>query len=189
MAYDPRFSGGVRVAAGDVEGNGGADIIVAPGPGGGPDVKVFDKAGDVMQYATHPGLKDGFFAFDPGFTGGVYVTVADTNGDGRDEIIVSAGAGGGPGVKVFDSLSLAVQQYPGRPDLTDGFYAYDPSFSGGVRVSAFDVNGDGKIDLVMSSGSGTPEPVVAVDAATLTQLDDFFAFGQNFQGGLYVGGA
>src|SRR5262249_896879 len=42
MAYDTVFRGGVRVANADVNGDGVADIITAPGPGGGPHVKVFD---------------------------------------------------------------------------------------------------------------------------------------------------
>src|SRR5262249_13745666 len=41
-AYDPHFLGGVRVATGDINGDGVDDIITAPGPGGGPDIRVFD---------------------------------------------------------------------------------------------------------------------------------------------------
>ncbi|KAA5539019.1 hypothetical protein FYK55_25845 [Roseiconus nitratireducens] len=46
FAYDPAFRGGVHVAAGDVNGDGVADIITGAGSGGGPHVKIFD--------GTHP---------------------------------------------------------------------------------------------------------------------------------------
>src|SRR4029453_15207956 len=42
MAYPSSFMGGVRVAVGDVNGDGVADIITAPGAGSTPHVKVFD---------------------------------------------------------------------------------------------------------------------------------------------------
>src|SRR5262249_35076886 len=43
-AYSPYFNGGVRLATGDINGDGTPDLIAAPGPGGGPDVRVFDGA-------------------------------------------------------------------------------------------------------------------------------------------------
>ena len=51
FGYSRTFFGGVTVAAGDVDGDGLADIITGPGPGMGPQVKVFsgeDALGDLQ---------------------------------------------------------------------------------------------------------------------------------------------
>src|SRR5262249_56026384 len=71
-------AGGVRVAAGDVDGDGRAEIIAGPAPGGAPQVRVFTGSG---------GLLSSFFAYDPAFLGGVYVAAGDIDGDGRADIV------------------------------------------------------------------------------------------------------
>ena len=109
FAYAPAFTGGVHVATGDVTGDGIPDVITAPGPGGGPHVRVFDGA------ALLTGVVDevySFFAYAPGFTGGVFVAAADVNGDGRADIITGAGPGGGPHVRVFDGATGARSRAP-----------------------------------------------------------------------------
>jgi hypothetical protein len=64
--FDAAFMGGVRVATGDVNGDGRADVITGAGPGdAGGHVKVFDgKTGAEIR---------SFAAYDAGFTGGVSV--------------------------------------------------------------------------------------------------------------------
>jgi hypothetical protein len=64
VAVVPSFNGGVRVATGDVNGDGTPDVITGAGPGSGPGVRVFD--------GTTSSLLHSFNAFDAGFTGGVY---------------------------------------------------------------------------------------------------------------------
>jgi streptogramin lyase len=173
MAYNPAFLGGVRVAAGDVNGDGHADIITAPGVSGGPEIKVFDGASGAV-------LAD-FYAYDPHFLGGVYVAAGDVSGDGHADIVTSPGAGGGPDVGVFSGANFA---------LTDEFAAYASSFQGGVRVAVVpDINGDGKADIVTAPGPNGGPDVRVFDGTTAELLDEYYAYSPNFLGGVFVGGA
>jgi hypothetical protein len=169
LAYDAGFAGGVRVAAGDVNGDDVADIVTGAGPGGGPHVKVFDGA-------TGAEIRS-FFAFDPGFPGGVYVAAGDIGGDGVSDLVVGADAGGAPQVKVFDGISgIALRS----------FFAYDAGFTGGVRVAAGDVNGDGVADIVTGAGAGGGPHVKAFSGSTGAEIQSFFAASPAFAGGIYV---
>jgi hypothetical protein len=168
-AFDPSFGGGVRVARADVNGDGTPDLIVAAGAGGGPHVKVFDGVTHRILYS--------FFAYDAGFTGGVYVAAADVNGDGKADIITGAGAGGGPHVRVFSGADGS---------LLREFFAYDIGFHGGVTVAAGDINGDGKADIITGAGAGGGPHVKAFSGADGSVLQSFFAFDPSFTGGVFV---
>jgi hypothetical protein len=176
MAYHPAFGGGVRVAAGDVDGNGTPDVITAAGPGGGPHVRVFSAATPV-QIAGPVGS---FYAYNPAFTGGVYVAAGDVSGDGRADVITGAGAGGGPHVRVFSGATGA--------ELF-GFFAFSPAFGGGVRVGVVDANGDGRADIVTAAGiSGGPH-VRVFNGVTVNEIYGFFAYEANFGGGVHAAGS
>lgn len=171
FAYAPTFTGGVRVAAGDVNADGHADIITGAGPGAaGGHVKVFDGS---------LGLELKSFLAFPGFTGGVFVAAGDINNDGRDDLIVGAGSGTGGHVKVFDAVS---------DQLALSFFAFDPSFTGGVRVAAGDVNGDNIADIITGAGPGAGPQVKVFRGIDLLVLHSFFAYEPNFQGGVFVAG-
>ncbi|MHB8524432.1 MAG: beta strand repeat-containing protein, partial [Limisphaerales bacterium] len=169
LAFSPTFQGGVRVAVGDVNGDGIADIIVGAGPGDRPTVSVYDGATG-NQLTT-------FLAFDAGFRGGVYVAAGDVNGDGKADIIVGAGAGGGPAVTVYSGADYSVLSQ---------FFAFDPQFTGGVRVAAGDVDGDGKADIIVGAGPGAGPHVKVFKGTDLALLDSFFAFSPAFSGGVFV---
>jgi PKD domain/FG-GAP-like repeat len=170
FAYRSSFTGGVRVASGDVDGDGYDDVITAPGKGGPPLVEVFSgKDGSPI---------DSFFAFRSAFTGGVFVAAGDVNGDGYAEIIVGADAGGGPLVRVFD-------RHDGR--VLGSFFAYQSSFTGGVRVAVGDVNGDGVADIITGAGAGGGPHVKVFDGDPAGgTLRSFFAYQSSFTGGVYV---
>ena len=173
-AYPQNFTGGIRVATGDVNGDGVAEIITAPGPGMRPNVGIFEE---------HPrrGVRQlgSFLAYRANFHGGVYVAVADVNGDGRDEIITGAGAGAQPVVRVVDGISNTILL---------SFMAYDPSFLGGVRVAAGDIDGDGRAEIITGAGPGGGPHVKVFSGVNLSLMNSFLAYDSNFSGGVFVAG-
>ena len=164
------FTDGVKVAAGDVNGDGIADIAVGAGPGGGPRVAVFDGATGSLLYD--------FFAYEDSFRGGVTVSIGDMDQDGYGDLILGTGVGGGPRVKVISGRD-------GQTVIRDVF-AYEPSFRGGVSVATGDVNGDGVPDLVTSAGAGGGPRVVVFDGRSMVQLASFFVFDANSRDGFYA---
>jgi hypothetical protein len=68
--YDPGFTGGAYVGCADMNGDGVPDVIVGPGSGGGPHVRVYD--GRTAQPMAGL-LGTGIFPYPAGFTGGVFV--------------------------------------------------------------------------------------------------------------------
>ncbi|MDA1014044.1 MAG: putative Ig domain-containing protein [Planctomycetota bacterium] len=170
MAYDVNFRGGVNVAAADFNRDGVADILTGPGAGGGPHVKVFD--------GTNPqNLLFDQFVYTSTFLGGVNVAAGDVTGDGTPDIIVGPGSGGGPNVKVFDGVTGSI---------VHDFFAYDPTFAGGVLVGSGDFNGDRYADIVTGAGPGGGPHVVVFSGQDRSVLQSFFAYDPAFRGGVAV---
>lgn len=112
------YTGGVRVATGDVSGDGIADIVTGIAGGAAPNVKVFNgQTGSLIH---------SFFAFSPGFTGGTAVATGDVNGDGKDDILVGTASGGGT-KSAFDGVSGS---------LIGSFMPFGPAYSGGIDVGS-----------------------------------------------------
>jgi hypothetical protein len=100
-------------------------VIVTPGLGGGAEVRVFSSTGSLLRdfYAFPPAALVPVFGQLPP-SGGFRVGAVDVPG-GYADILVGAGPGLPSEVRVLDGMSLAV---------VDDFFAYDPSFLGGVFV-------------------------------------------------------
>ena len=173
FAYASTFTGGVRVALGDVDGNGSTDVITGAGPGGGPQVNVYN----VNNATGAVSLQKSFFAFSaPSFTGGIYVAAGDTNADGFDDVIIGAGATGGSRVQVYAGSATGVV----TSSTLNDFFAYSPAFTGGVVVAAGQrdtVAGEEVITAPASNGGYNIKSFnVNGTGNSPTVVDNFFAF-------------
>jgi hypothetical protein len=188
FAYDLSFKGGVSVSSADINQDGIFDIITGAGPGGGPHVRVFN--------GSNLSILKEFLAYDPSFTGGVFVSAgiigmgainsSVNSGSNSDfKIITGAGAGGGPNVKIWDYESLKV--------VRDFMEFSDPSsngndlFAGGVRVGVSDLNNDGTQDLITGAGPGGGPRVKIYSGLDYEILNDFFSDDQDYKKGIFVG--
>ncbi|MEA3449397.1 MAG: S8 family serine peptidase [Patescibacteria group bacterium] len=169
FAYNKNFRGGLHVSGGDVDGDGVDEIITGAGKGGGPQVRIFDAKGNVEGQ---------FFAYNKNFRGGVKVSVAQiSRGSGNKvNIITAPGPGGGPHIIVFDNYSRIVSQ----------FFAYSINMNSGVQIAAADIDYDGLDEIITGAGPGGAAHVrIFENGGTL--LNSFYAYEEDFKGGVSVG--
>jgi hypothetical protein len=150
---DPSFRGGVRVAVGDVNGDGTADLVVGAGAGGGSRVAVYDGVGLLADPAHPTRIVNDFLVFDSSLRDGVNLAVGDVNGDGYADLAFGAGAGGSPRVVVWDSKSLVASGGADQVALLNTF-AFTPDSRSGARVAAGDLDGDGVAEILTGPGPG-----------------------------------
>jgi len=169
----------------------GGRVVVGAGAGGGPHVKVID-ASKLTQTRANGEIADSallgsFFAYDASFAGGVSVAIGELSFDGVPDVIVGAGAGGGPHVKVIDGNRLGLVQPSGVIEsdaLRVSFFAFDSAFTGGVNVAA-------TADLFAVGAGAGGEPKVKLyqirGGNGLAEVRSFAPFDDGFRGGVRLG--
>jgi hypothetical protein len=193
--FEASFLGGVFVAAGDLTGDGRAELVITPDQGGGPRVRVFGYDGsNSMLLADFFGILG-----DPGFRGGARAAIGDVNGDGVEDLIVAAGWGGGPRVAVFDGRKLSVEG--NRSEQTESLWeswkvfgdlaVFEPTLRNGVFIAAGDVTGDGFAEVIAGGGPGGGPRVFVLDGKGLlenrtTPVANFFGGDVTSRNGIRV---
>ena len=137
---------GLRIAAGDVTGDGLADVVVALGGAAGAVLLVRDPAAD------------GGFAAPVAIAieGASSVAVGDLDGDGRLDVAVARGGAALPADR--RRIAILRQDAGGRlARVASDLDALAPV----VAVSIADLNGDGRADVLVQTGS--PNAVVVFE--------------------------
>ncbi|MBI2410304.1 MAG: L,D-transpeptidase family protein [Candidatus Kerfeldbacteria bacterium] len=170
FAFDQQARGGVFVAAGNVDGKPGDEIIAGSGIGQTPLVRVFSGTGTSLNME--------FVPFVPTDTHGVTVAAANVDGGKRDELIMSSYTHGGI-VKIYRTNKKRTLLADVKP------YG---NFYGGLNVARLgDVNGDGKEELLVS-----PRSMLNGAVKLLTGLGQEFntvqVYEDTFTGGVSVAG-
>ncbi len=170
MAYDPSSRFGVRVAVGDTNGDGSAEIVTMPGKGAPAHAKVWNHSGQMLA---------SFFAYPETGRGSGYMTLGDANGDGKDEIFVGSGGNG--------QMPAQVRVFNENTELVGVWQAYDDASNNtGVTVALGDLNGDGKPELVTGTATGKGPHVKSWDPLTARLLSSFMAFDPGARFGVNV---
>lgn len=195
------FTGGLNVAVGDVLGDSKAEIIVTPATRGLPVVAVFTPQGRLLT---------SFLAFSPLYTGGLNLAVGNVAG--------GIGAGGFNGGFTTEFADVYQDTFGTRPVnlykqeiivgtatgssrvvVADGngaiqrdFFAFDPTYTGGVTVAAGSVD-KRRDDFNYVLGSGLPDNaaydeiiVGAASVAPLVRVYSAWEGGMNLEQNFFV---
>jgi len=144
------------------------NLSIGSGPGGLAMVSVYGPDGSLKKTLTPFGSN-----FD-----GVRTVMADFNNDGVDDLAVGTGPGVIAQVTLLDGVTGA--------NLFTTFPFED--FTGGVFVSAGDIDSDGAAELVVTPDEGGGPRVSVYEGKTFTQTLSYFGINDpNFRGGARAG--
>lgn len=152
--FGPLFTQGGFLAAGDVNGDNGIDIVVAPHKLGGGLVRFFNGGTGLQSFSFRP--------FPKTYKGGIQVAVGnvDTGSPGLEIIVVPTGPlplGKPSRVRVYSSTGAALSG-PGRN------FVPLATHKKGYNLTLADLNGTGGIDIIVGTMAGTPR-VLLIDSA------------------------
>ncbi|MFH1597653.1 MAG: L,D-transpeptidase family protein [Patescibacteria group bacterium] len=169
-AYDMKFRGGVNVACGDLDGDGYREIITAPGPSGGPHIRVFNRYGEYLGVDFYP--------FEDSFRGGISIAVANFDGGPEEELIAGRQSYGRSQIITFKT---SPETY-----VIGDFVAFTDDFLGGVNLAGGDIDHDGYDEVIATANAGGGPHVRSFEGYGEFTGKQFFAYEGDFRGGTNV---
>lgn len=186
LAFEPGFRGGVRMAMGDLTGDGRPEVLAASGEGRTGEIRVFEvrHAGTVTSLVELPAYRT--IPFGKAYRGGVAIASGDLDGNGRADMVAAMSRGRGTvhgflsvvpkapandpiGNKPFITITPGAVGFDGGASVAVGDFG---SFSGGRLVTLAMPDGtvrpgvpDGKVEIVVGSGVDAPPKVQVFDVS------------------------
>ncbi len=169
--YTVNYTGELRVAFGDLEGDGKNELMVAPSEGFGHPLKLYTRHGRQKKRDWYP--------IGQGYAGGYYVDFGNLDGNGGDELVLGTVEGGRGYVHSYG------WQWPIDLPERQLLQVYGSSLAP-PAVAVGDVTGDGVQNIVTVRGRGqTPEVRIYTEDGT-QQGQSFQAFAASAHSGIDI---
>jgi len=133
------------------------------------------EAEKIAAPVEYPARSGEILPYGPGISAPVSLATATFDSGATTKIISGTGVGYSPHVQYMNTDGTQ----------KNGFYAYAPSFTGGVDVASGDVDGDGVDEIITGTKTGAPH--VQVFDRNGSVKASFYAFSPTFTGGVNVG--
>jgi hypothetical protein len=141
----PGATGETHPAVGNVDGQGGAEIVLGLGPGGNGWLAIHGDA--ASGYALQSWVQVPWTAYNTA-RGETWPAVGDLDGDGRAEIVAGLGPGGEGWLVVFDDATAGYAPLQWRQLPWAAYNAAD----GRTHPAVGDLDGDGRAEIVAGLG-------------------------------------
>jgi hypothetical protein len=175
LAFGSSFRGGATVAAGDLNGDGKAEIVVGNGEGMSPTVRVFDATRFGTTSSVPVRLRE-IKPFESSDRGGVFVAVGNIRGNSTPEIIIGNGRNGRSRVELYNADGSRFKSYS----------AYtDDSKNAPVHVAAKEIDhDDALLEVVTGQGNGGRRRRTWQPDGSM--IDNILENDNNFRDGFFV---
>lgn len=117
LAYGKNFNGGATLRSADIDGDSIDELLLAPGIGGGPHIRVYQPDGT---------LKLEFFAGEVNEAGGAIAKYMDIDGDRKEEYVISYHSGHDAVIRLYDPQGQFKAEWG----------VFDTKYKGGVDIIA-----------------------------------------------------